>query len=56
MPRFAVAHPDLAVLRLSGVRAARLYELATRPHAEKRPAIASVLAAFEAAARQVTAE
>ncbi|MFD0361935.1 LysR family transcriptional regulator [Nocardia sp. GCM10030253] len=56
MPRFAVAHPELAVLRLSGVRAARLYELATRPHAEKRPAIAAVLTAFETAARQVTAE
>ncbi|WP_328412624.1 LysR family transcriptional regulator [Nocardia sp. NBC_00403] len=56
MPRFAVAHPDLAVLRLSGVRAARLYELATRPHAEQRPAIAAVLAAFESAARRVTAE
>ncbi|MEV0298798.1 LysR family transcriptional regulator [Nocardia sp. NPDC050710] len=56
MPRFAVAHPGLAVLRLSGVRAARSYELATRPHAERRPAIAAVLSAFHAAARQVTAE
>ncbi|MGW4768614.1 LysR family transcriptional regulator [Nocardia sp. NPDC004278] len=56
MPRWAVAHPNLAVLRLSGVRAARLYELATRPHAPTRPAIATVLTAFHTAARQVTAE
>ena len=54
MPRFAVAHPGLAVLRLSGVRAARAYELATRPHAGKRPAIASVLGAFRSAAALVT--
>ncbi|MEV0712548.1 LysR family transcriptional regulator [Nocardia aurea] len=54
MPRFAVVHPGLAVLRLSGVRAARAYELATRPHAGKRPAIASVLEAFRAAAALVT--
>ncbi|WP_405183482.1 LysR family transcriptional regulator [Nocardia sp. NBC_01377] len=54
MPRFAVAHPGLAVLRLSGVRAARAYELATRPHAGKRPAIASVLGAFRTAAALVT--
>ncbi|MQY31505.1 LysR family transcriptional regulator [Nocardia aurantia] len=50
MPRFAVRHPDLAVLRLAGVRAARLYDLATRPHAERRPAIATVLTAFQRAA------
>ncbi|RJO78071.1 LysR family transcriptional regulator [Nocardia panacis] len=56
MPRFAVAHPDLSVLRLTGVRAARVYELATRPHAARRPAIAAVLAAFRAAAAHVTAE
>ncbi|MFI6870777.1 LysR family transcriptional regulator [Nocardia sp. NPDC050406] len=54
MPRFAVRHPDLIMLRLSGVRAARLYELATRPHADNRPAVAAVLAAFQAAARAVT--
>ena len=54
MPRFAVVHPGLAVLRLSGVRAARAYELATRPHAGKRPAIASVLGAFRTAAALVT--
>ncbi len=55
MPRYAVRHPDLAILRLSGVRAARRYDLATRPHAEQRPAIATVLAAFHIAARTVTA-
>lgn len=54
MPRFAVRHPDLSMLRLSGVHAARLYELATRPHADKRPAVATVLAAFRAAADAVT--
>ncbi len=55
MPRFAVAHPDLVMLPLAGVRAARLYELATRPHADKSPAIATVLAAFEHAAAKITA-
>ncbi|WP_280262737.1 LysR family transcriptional regulator [Nocardia wallacei] len=54
MPRFSVRHPDLAVLRLAGVRSARLYELATRPHAESRPAIATVLEAFRTAARTIT--
>lgn len=53
MPRWAVTHPDLVVLRLSGVRAARLYELAVRPDTERTPAVAAVLAAFEAAARAV---
>lgn len=56
MPRYSVAHPDLSVLRLTGVRAARSYELATRPRAEHRPAIAAVLEAFRAAAENVTAE
>nr|WP_040744976.1 LysR family transcriptional regulator [Nocardia transvalensis] len=55
MPRFSVRHPELAVLRLAGVRAARLYELVTRPHAENRPAIATVLDAFHTAATTVTA-
>lgn len=54
MPRFAVAHPELSVLRLAGVRAARMYEIVTRPRAAERPAIARVLAAFETAARAVT--
>ncbi|MFF2086627.1 LysR family transcriptional regulator [Nocardia sp. NPDC058176] len=53
MPRFAVAHPGLSVLRLAGVRAARMYEIVTRPRAAERPAIATVLAAFDAAARDV---
>ncbi|WP_405167727.1 LysR family transcriptional regulator [Nocardia sp. NBC_01499] len=56
MPRYSVAHPDLSVLRLTGVRAARMFELATRPRAESSPAIAAVLAAFRAAAASVTAE
>ncbi|MBL1073520.1 LysR family transcriptional regulator [Nocardia sp. 2] len=54
MPRYAVRHPDLVMLRLAGVRAARVYDLATRPHAEKRPAIATILAAFRAAAHRAT--
>lgn len=56
MPHYAVRHPDLLMLRLTGVRAARLYDLATRPHAEKRPAVAAVLAAFQTAARKVADE
>ncbi|MFE1596267.1 LysR family transcriptional regulator [Nocardia sp. NPDC058705] len=56
MPRYAVAHPDLSVLRLDGVRAARVYEIVTRPQAHHRPAIATVLDAFEATASAVIAE
>ncbi|MGW6122906.1 LysR family transcriptional regulator [Nocardia sp. NPDC055165] len=55
MPRYAVAHPDLSVLPLAGVRAARVYEIITRPQAHRSPAIATVLDAFEAAAREVIA-
>ncbi len=55
MPRYAVAHPDLSVLPLAGVRAARVYEIITRPQAHCSPAIATVLDAFEAAAREVIA-
>ncbi|MFJ2665726.1 LysR family transcriptional regulator [Nocardia fluminea] len=55
MPRYAVAHPDLSVLPLAGVRAARIYELVTRPQAPRRPAVATVLDAFETAAREVIA-
>ncbi|MFC9476913.1 LysR family transcriptional regulator [Nocardia sp. NPDC056952] len=55
MPRYAVAHPDLSVLPLAGVRAARVYEIITRPQAHRGPAIATVLDAFEAAAREVIA-
>ncbi|WP_459963290.1 LysR family transcriptional regulator [Nocardia sp. IFM 10818] len=54
MPRYASRDPDLVLLRLAGVRAARLYDLATRPHAEKRPAVATVLAAFRTAAQKAT--
>ena len=49
MPRWAVTDPRLAVLPLADVRAGRVYELATRPHAERRPAVAAVLAAFTSA-------
>ncbi|MFD4440833.1 LysR family transcriptional regulator [Nocardia sp. NPDC058519] len=55
MPRYAVAHPDVSVLPLAGVRAARVYEVITRPQAYRSPAIATVLDAFEAAAREVIA-
>ncbi|MFD6101335.1 LysR family transcriptional regulator [Nocardia salmonicida] len=55
MPRYAVAHPDLSVLPLAGVRAARVYEIITRPQAHRSPAVATVLDAFEAAAREVIA-
>ncbi|MFD4461014.1 LysR family transcriptional regulator [Nocardia sp. NPDC058480] len=55
MPRYAVAHPDVSVLPLAGVRAARVYEIITRPQAHRSPAIATVLDAFEAAAREVIA-
>jgi DNA-binding transcriptional LysR family regulator len=55
MPRYAVAHPDLSVLPLAGVRAARVYEIITRPQAHRSPAIATVLDAFDAAAREVIA-
>ncbi|MFE9583323.1 LysR family transcriptional regulator [Nocardia sp. NPDC006044] len=56
MPRYSVSHPDLSLLRLTGVRAARMFELATRPRAERSPAIAAVLAAFHDAAASVVAE
>jgi DNA-binding transcriptional LysR family regulator len=49
MPRWAVTDPRLAVLPLADVRAGRVYELAARPHAERRPAVAAVFAAFAAA-------
>ncbi|MEV0543852.1 LysR family transcriptional regulator [Nocardia salmonicida] len=55
MPRYAVAHPDLSVLPLAGVRAARVYEIITRPQAHRSPAVATVLDAFEAAASEVIA-
>lgn len=50
MPRYAVVHPGLVRRELSGVRAGRIYELATRPDAGRLPAIAAVLHAFRAEA------
>lgn len=53
MPRFAVLRPDLVRLPLSGVRAGRVYELATRPGARRLPAVAAVVRAFEREAGRV---
>ncbi len=53
MPRYAVRHPGLVVLPLAGVRAGRVYELATRLHAAQRPAVNAVLTAFADAAAAV---
>ena len=53
MPRYAVGNAELVVLPLSGVAAARAYELATRPEADRRPSVAAVLDAFRLAADQV---
>lgn len=50
MPRYAVVHPGLVRRELSGVRAGRIYELATRPDAGRLPAVAVVLDAFRAEA------
>lgn len=54
MPRFAVVHPRLVRLPLKGVKAGRIYELATRPGAHRLPAVAAVIDAFRAEASQVT--
>lgn len=54
MPRYAVVHPGLVRLPLSGVRAGRVYELATRPSAHALPAIAAVIDAFVAEAAHVS--
>ncbi|MFG1797434.1 LysR family transcriptional regulator [Nocardia sp. NPDC049149] len=56
MPRYSVVNPALSSLPLTGVRAARIFELATRPHAARSPAIGAVLTAFRTAAREVAAE
>lgn len=53
MPRHAVAHPGLVHTHLAGIRAARIYDLATRPAAAERPAVEAVLDAFRAEARAV---
>ncbi|CCQ14659.1 Transcriptional regulator, ArsR family [Rhodococcus sp. AW25M09] len=55
MPRYAVVHPGLVRRELSGVRAGRIYELATRPDAGRLPANAAVLDAFRAEAEFRTA-
>ncbi|WP_032404552.1 LysR family transcriptional regulator [Rhodococcoides fascians] len=55
MPRYAVVHPGLVRRELSGVRAGRIYELATRPGARQLPAIAAVLDAFRLEAEFRTA-
>ena len=46
LPRYAVVHPSLVRLPLSGVRAGRIYELATRPGARALPAVSAVIEAF----------
>ncbi|EME17188.1 LysR family transcriptional regulator [Rhodococcus triatomae] len=46
MPRHVSLQPGLVSAPLAGVRAARTYELATRPGAALRPAVGAVLAAF----------
>lgn len=55
MPRYAVVHPDLKRLPLSGVRAGRIYELATRPGARELPAVAAVVGAFRAESEAIAA-
>ena len=42
LPRFAVRNPEVVRLTLSGVRAARQYDLVHRPEALRRPAIRAV--------------
>ncbi|WP_089244182.1 LysR family transcriptional regulator [Rhodococcoides kyotonense] len=53
LPRYAVVHPSLVRLPLRGVRAGRVYELATRPGARKLPAVAAVVGAFKSEAAHV---
>ncbi|MBS9374200.1 LysR family transcriptional regulator [Rhodococcus sp. B50] len=50
LPRYSVLHPALVRVPLAGVRAARIYELVTRPGAARRPAVGAVLDSFRAAA------
>lgn len=56
MPRYAVAHPGLVRLPLAGVKAGRIYELATRPGAGRLPAVAAVVDAFVAEAARFSTE
>ncbi len=53
MPRYAITHPGVSRKPVAGVRAARVYELATRLHANRSPAIGVVLDAFRDVARAV---
>ena len=45
--RHAVTHPGVRSLEIVGVLAARILEVATRPGAERRPAVAAVLRALD---------
>lgn len=54
MPRYAVGHPGVITRPLAGVRAGRIYELATRPNATTLPAIAATVDAFEKEAAAVS--
>ncbi|MCJ0906874.1 LysR family transcriptional regulator [Rhodococcus sp. ARC_M6] len=53
MPRHAVTHSGVSRKPLAGVRAARVYELATRLQADRSPAIGVVLEAFRDVVRAV---
>ncbi|WP_241387499.1 LysR family transcriptional regulator [Rhodococcus sp. CH91] len=50
LPRYSVLHPALVRVPLAGVRAARIYELVTRPGAQRRPAVGAVIDSFRTAA------
>lgn len=45
--RHAITHPGVRGLEIVGVRAARILEVATRPGAHRRPAVAAVLRALD---------
>lgn len=51
--RHAVTHPGVRGLEIVGVRAARILEVATRPGADRRPAVAAVLRALDEEVRAV---
>ncbi len=51
--RHAVTHPRVVGLEISGVRAARIVEVATRPGADRRPAVAAVMRALDEEAATV---
>lgn len=42
-----MTHPGVRGLEIAGVLAARILEAATRPGAERRPAVAAVLRALD---------